>query len=175
VAEYVVARATQPDAVLSQLIERTRAETGGAAGMQVSASQGRAADPLARVGGARRGLEIAYAERAGVRWFILSAQHGSVSPDEVLEPYELRLSRTSWECRREWGQQIVNQLADAIGPIEGRTIEVHASSAYTDAIRDGLRAAGAEVVEPLEGLALVAPARLVRRRAGRASGPHSPA
>jgi len=54
-AEYVTARATQPDAVLSQLIERTRAETGGAAGMQVSASQGALLTLLARVGGARRG------------------------------------------------------------------------------------------------------------------------
>ncbi len=94
VAEYVFARATQPDPVLSRLIERTRAETGGAAGMQVSASQGALLTLLARVG-ARRGLEIAYAEQAGVRWFILSAQHGPVSPDEVLEPYELRLSKTS--------------------------------------------------------------------------------
>jgi len=72
-----------------------------------------------------------------------------VSPDGVLEPYELRLSKTSREYRREWGQRVVNQLGDTIGPIEDRTVGVHAGSAYTDAIRDVLRAAGAEVVEPL--------------------------
>lgn len=98
------------------------------------------------------GKERAYAEQAGVRWFILSAQHGLVSPEEVLEPYELRLSNSSREYRREWGQKVVNQLAHASGPIEDLTIEVHAGSAYTDAIRDLLRAAGAEVVEPLAGL-----------------------
>ncbi len=30
--------------------------------------------------------ERAYAERTGIPWFILSAQHGLVAPDEVLEP-----------------------------------------------------------------------------------------
>ena len=82
--------------------------------MQVSASPGRASDPA---GPARRrpwGLEIAYAEQAGVRWFILSAQQGLVSPDEVLEPYELRLSKTAREYRREWGQRVVNQLGDTM-------------------------------------------------------------
>ncbi len=97
--------------------------------------------------------ERAYAERAGVPWFILSAQHGLVAPEEVLEPYELRLSTTSRDYRHQWGRRVVRQLDDAIGPIEGRTIELHAGSAYTDAVRDVLRASGAEVVEPLAGLA----------------------
>lgn len=95
-----------------------------------------------------------YAEAADVPWFILSAQHGLVSPDEVLEPYDLRLSKTSREYRREWGSRVVSQLLDAVESIEGSTIEVHAGSAYADAIREGLRAAGALVVEPLAGLAL---------------------
>ena len=49
-----------------------------------------------------------------MRWFILSAQQGLVSPDEVLEPYELRLSKTAREYRREWGQRVVNQLGDTM-------------------------------------------------------------
>ena len=58
VAEYVGARATAPDPVLSRLIERTRAETGGAANMQVSADQGALLTLLTRVSGARRALEL---------------------------------------------------------------------------------------------------------------------
>jgi hypothetical protein len=98
--------------------------------------------------------ERAYAESAGVPWFILSAQHGLVAPDDVLEPYDLRLSTTSREYRREWGQRVVETLHDALGSIDGRTVEVHAGSAYADAIRERLRSRGAEVVEPLAGLAL---------------------
>lgn len=96
----------------------------------------------------------AYAANAGVPWFILSAEHGLVSPDEILEPYDLRLSKTSRQYRREWGQRVVGQLADVIGPIHGHTIEIHAGAAYTDATRDALRAAGAALVEPLAGLTL---------------------
>ena len=59
VAEYVAERvAPSPDSVLTRLIERTHAETGGAAGMQVSASQGALLTLLARITGARRALEL---------------------------------------------------------------------------------------------------------------------
>ena len=57
-AAYVAARTTQPDAVLTALIERTRAETGGAASMQVSAFQGAVLTLLTRLVGARRALEL---------------------------------------------------------------------------------------------------------------------
>ena len=95
----------------------------------------------------------AHAEHANLPWFILSAQHGMVRPDDILEPYDLRLSKTPREYRREWGRRVVSQLRDAIGSIDGKKIEVHAGAAYMDAIREGLRAAGAEVSEPLAGLA----------------------
>lgn len=98
--------------------------------------------------------ERAYAERAEVPWFILSAQHGLVAPEDVLEPYDLRLSSTSREYRREWSRQVVDQLGDAVGALEGRIIEIHAGAAYADVIRAPLATAGADVVEPLSGLKL---------------------
>jgi hypothetical protein len=98
--------------------------------------------------------ERAYAEQTDVPWFILSAEHGLVRPDDILEPYDLRLSKTPRDYRREWGGRVVRQLRDAIGSIDGKKIEVHAGAAYTDAIREGLRASGAEVSEPLAGLAI---------------------
>ena len=58
VSAYIDARTTGPDEVLSRLITRTREETGGAAGMQVSPGQGSLLTLLARVVGARRALEI---------------------------------------------------------------------------------------------------------------------
>lgn len=98
--------------------------------------------------------ERAYAETAGERWFILSAEHGLVAPDEVLQPYELRLSTTPARYRRDWGDKVVQQLQDVAGPLRGKTIEAHAGSAYVDPIRAGVIRAGAHLVEPLAGLTL---------------------
>ena len=98
--------------------------------------------------------ERAYAEQAGAPWFILSAEHGLVGPDQTLEPYDLRLSKTSRDYRRAWGARVVEQLRAAVGPLVGMTIEVHAGSAYADAIRGSLMEEGATVVEPLAGLSM---------------------
>lgn len=98
--------------------------------------------------------ERAYAEAAGERWFILSAEHGLVAPDEVLQPYELRLSTTPASYREEWGVNVVQQLQDVAGPLRGKTIEAHAGSAYIDPIRSGVMQAGAHLIEPLAGLTL---------------------
>ena len=98
--------------------------------------------------------ERAYAETAGERWFILSAEHGLVAPDEVLQPYELRLSTTPARYRQDWGDKVVQQLQDVAGPLHRKTIEAHAGSAYIDPIRAGVMHAGAHLVEPLAGLAL---------------------
>jgi len=98
--------------------------------------------------------ERAYAESAGARWFILSAEHGLVAPDEILQPYELRLSTTPASYRQEWGVNVVQQLQDVAGPLRGKTIEAHAGSAYIDPIRAGVMQAGAHLIEPLAGLTL---------------------
>lgn len=130
---------TQPDVILIGCVKRKLPTAAPARDLYVS--------PLFHKG-------RAYAERAGVPWFILSAQHGLVAPDDELEPYDLRLSATSRQYRREWGGGVVAALCKALGSIDGLSIEVHAGSAYVDSIRDELRSAGATVVEPLAGLAL---------------------
>ncbi|MBA2533353.1 MAG: hypothetical protein H0V23_14865 [Nocardioidaceae bacterium] len=71
----------------------------------------------------------AYAERASVPWFILSAEHGLVDPDDELAPYDLRLSKTPPEYRGAWGVRVVEKLAAVIGPLASKTIEVHAGAA----------------------------------------------
>lgn len=98
--------------------------------------------------------QLANAERTGAPWFVLSAEHGLVAPDQVLAPYDLRLSETSAEYRRSWGVRVVRQLVEAAGPLSGRMIEIHAGAAYADAIATLLNAHGATVIEPLHGLTL---------------------
>jgi hypothetical protein len=96
----------------------------------------------------------AYAEATGAEWYILSAEHGLLAPTTVIEPYELRLSRTSGAYRREWGAQVVQQLTAERGSLGAQRIEIHAGEAYAGAIRSLLRSAGALVVEPLNGLTM---------------------
>ena len=98
--------------------------------------------------------ERAYAERSGAPWFILSAEHGLVAPDELLAPYDLRLSTTPIEYRRAWGARVVKRLVQAVGSLDGTVIEVHAGSAYANPIRALLQERGAIVREPLAGLRL---------------------
>lgn len=98
--------------------------------------------------------EREYATATAARWFILSAEHGLARPDDVLEPYDRRLSDMPLADRKAWGTKVVDQLQAAVGSLSGLTIEVHAGSAYTDPIRAGLTARGAHVNEPLQGLTL---------------------
>lgn len=96
----------------------------------------------------------AYAEATGAEWFILSAEHGLVEPEQVIEPYELHLSSTSRAYRAEWGRRVVHDLQANLGDPRSKVIEVHAGKAYLEAVRKGLVEAGATVVEPLAGLTM---------------------
>jgi len=93
-----------------------------------------------------------YAEATGLPWFILSAEHGLIDPDEWLEPYERYLPDTSREYRSAWGEQVAVQLEQAVGPLAGLVVDVHAGGAYVDALEPELLRRGAEVVDQLKGL-----------------------
>lgn len=96
----------------------------------------------------------AYAEAAGLPWFILSAEHGLVAPDEWLAPYERYLPDTPSSYREAWGRWVVARLELLHGTLAGATVEVHASDAYISAVEAPLRAASATIHVPLAGLAL---------------------
>lgn len=89
------------------------------------------------------------------RWFVLSAKHGLVDPTRRLEPYDVTLTTASVADRRKWSRQVIRQLEQSLGPLGGCTFEVHAGAAYTDwGLVEGLRAEGARVVRPAQGLSL---------------------
>lgn len=98
--------------------------------------------------------ERAYAERYGVPWFILSAEHGLVAPDEWLAPYERYLPDMSRKFRSAWSAWVAARLELLAGPLAGKTVEIHAGSVYLDAVRPELEALGATVVDPLKGLSM---------------------
>lgn len=89
------------------------------------------------------------------RWFILSAAHGLVPPDRVLEPYDVTLTTMGRAERRRWARQVLGQLDETVGELAGRTFEIHAGAAYTDhGLVEGLRAAGATIDRPVAGLTM---------------------
>ena len=51
-----------------------------------------------------------YAERHGDCWLILSAKHGLVDPETIVEPYDETLSRKTASSRREWSTKVARQL-----------------------------------------------------------------
>ena len=93
-----------------------------------------------------------YAEHAESPWFILSAEHGLVGPDDWLEPYDRYLPDTSREYREAWGRHVAEQLVQAIGSLTGLVVEIHAGSAYVDSVQPTLRSRGAVVIDMLHGL-----------------------
>lgn len=96
----------------------------------------------------------AYAEETGVPWFILSAEHGLVVPDEWLSPYERYLPDTPADFRSAWGSWVAARLQLLAGPLSGRVIEAHAGSAYIEALRPQLEPLGATLTDPLHGLSM---------------------
>lgn len=94
----------------------------------------------------------AYAEAICRPWFILSAEHALVQPEEWLAPYERYLPDTPAAYQRAWGFFVAERLELLIGPLNGRLVEVHASREYVSAIRGPLETKGAKLHGPLDSL-----------------------
>jgi uncharacterized HhH-GPD family protein len=88
-------------------------------------------------------------------WFVLSAKHGLLDPDEVIEPYDVALKDLSPAAQRAWSADVLVTLRDRLGDLCGRVFEIHAGSAYRDnGLVSGLKSAGATVEIPTEGLTI---------------------
>lgn len=97
----------------------------------------------------------AHVESTCDRWFILSALHGLVRPDAILEPYDVALKSASRQERRVWAANVLSQLDAELGSCSGHTFEVHAGANYADyGLVTGLRAKGAIVEQPCAGLGM---------------------
>lgn len=96
----------------------------------------------------------AYAERHADRYYILSAEHGLVRPDALLQPYDTALAQQSSAYRRAWGQWVVAKLLAAEQSLRGLVIDIHAGDEYASAVTSLLTEAGAQVRRPLVGLPL---------------------
>jgi hypothetical protein len=94
-----------------------------------------------------------YVERTCGRWYVLSALHGLVAPDDQLAPYDLKLKGLSQAERRAWSERVLAQLDAELGDLTGLIFEIHAGASYTnEGLVRGLRARGAAVELPAAGL-----------------------
>src|ERR1039458_9944957 len=70
--------------------------------------------------GRRRFVEITCDE-----WWILSALHGLVHPDDRIEPYDVALVNSSRLEKQRWSQTVLASIDDEVDSREGDTFEFH--------------------------------------------------
>jgi hypothetical protein len=94
---------------------------------------------------------------SGKPWYILSALHGLVHPDEVLAPYDARLPevhprRGPLPASLHWAQGVIAALAE-LAPPGGLDLEVLAGRAYVAPLRAEAPRSWL-IREPLAGLGI---------------------
>ena len=103
----------------------------------------------------------AYVEQAGDEWFILSAEHGLVSPEAVIDPYERTLNTMRIADRRAWGSKVLKQLLLKLRG--GDRVVILAGARYREFLVDGIWAKGLAVDIPLEGMRIGEQLRWLKR------------
>jgi cytoplasmic iron level regulating protein YaaA (DUF328/UPF0246 family) len=96
-----------------------------------------------------RGLRR-YAESHADVWYILSAEHGLLKPDQVIEPYERTLNTMPKRDRTAWAERVRQQLLEIL-PANAE-VTLLAGLRYREGIETFLREQGFTVSVPLEGL-----------------------
>jgi hypothetical protein len=83
-------------------------------------------------------------------WFILSAKHGLVMPDQILKPYDLTLNAMSVDARRKWAKNVLNDLMTLLP--EPASVTFLAGAKYREFLINPLREKDHIVHIPLQGL-----------------------
>ena len=89
----------------------------------------------------------AVVEELGTPWFILSAKHGLVQPDQPVDPYDLTLKDMRVSERRLWAERVIGQMERVLPPAD--RVVVFAGKTYREFLMDWLRGRSAAVETPL--------------------------
>ena len=92
----------------------------------------------------------AYVEQNQWPWYILSAQHGLLSPNQVISPYELTLKLLPAQERRKWADVVFHQITDIATP--PCCLKIFAGQAYREYLSRRLQEHEYQVEVPLLGL-----------------------
>jgi hypothetical protein len=91
-----------------------------------------------------------HAVRTGRPWFVLSAKHGLLDPDDVVGPFDVLIGDQPAGYRAAWAEWVVVQLADRVR-LPGATVEVHGGVDFAQALKAPLERRGARTDIPLPG------------------------
>jgi hypothetical protein len=92
----------------------------------------------------------AYAEQVADEWYILSAKYCLVSPDTVVEPYDITLNRMPASARRAWAKRVMDDLTLRLQP--GDEVIILAGQRYRADLLDPLRKMRCVIQIPMQGL-----------------------
>ena len=92
----------------------------------------------------------AYVNRKGQPWFILSAKHGLVHPDEDITRYDLTLNTMKKAERCEWAKNVFCQLESHLAGLN--SVIFLAGERYREFLEPKLRELGLTVSVPMKGL-----------------------
>ena len=91
-----------------------------------------------------------YAASSGHPWFVVTAKHGLLDPDDVVAPFDVQLGDQSMGYRNAWGEWVVAQLGDRL-LLEHVTVEVHGGVDFAQPLRGPLTRRGAAMDLQLPG------------------------
>lgn len=96
-----------------------------------------------------------YAEQYHDDWWILSAKHGLLDPDgEPIEPYDETLRDARVAKKREWAEQVAEQLDEQGLLSEDVTLVIHAGKDYYEELLPFIEYTDVSIEIPTEGLDL---------------------
>jgi len=94
-----------------------------------------------------------YAESTGRPWGILSAEHGYLDPDTIIEPYDRYMGSQRRDYRVQWSKTTADQVIRRCRELGLDTVEVHAGAAYLEnGLIEQLNRANIRVFWPLKGM-----------------------
>jgi hypothetical protein len=82
------------------------------------------------------------AVRSGAPWFVLSAKHGLLDPDDVVGPFDVLFGDQPVGYRITWGEWVVVQLGDRLA-LQDVVVEVHGGVDFAQPLRAPLARRGA--------------------------------
>jgi hypothetical protein len=86
------------------------------------------------------------------KWYILSAKHGLLRPDQIIGPYDKTLHRMTRTERHHWAQRVLDEVKHVSAPSDNITIL--AGSAYREMLVPELEDRGYAVSVPMLGLSI---------------------
>jgi hypothetical protein len=89
----------------------------------------------------------AYSAATYDRWFVLSAKHGLLAPDQLVEPYDLSLKELARNERQQWATRVLAEIERR--GLAGVRFYLHAGIQYSEFLAPALSAE-----RPLSGLGI---------------------